>query len=37
VQASITNSETLPGDALNPGGIRTAGVHMVPVVGGKYK
>jgi pimeloyl-ACP methyl ester carboxylesterase len=37
VQASITNSETLPGDALNPGGIRTAGVRMVPVVGGKYK
>jgi proline iminopeptidase len=37
VQASVTNSEILPGDALNPGGIQTAGVHMVPVVGGKYK
>ena len=37
VQASITNSEALPGDALNPGGIRLAGVRMVPVVGEKYK
>lgn len=37
VQASVTNSEILPGDALNPRGIRTAGVRMVPVVGGKYK
>lgn len=37
VQASITNSEALAGDALNPGGIRLAGVRMVPVVGGKYK
>jgi len=37
MQASVTNSEILPGDALNPGGIRTAGVRMVPVVGGKYK
>jgi proline iminopeptidase len=37
VQASVTNSETLPGDALNPGGIQTAGVRMVPVLGGKYK
>jgi proline iminopeptidase len=24
-------------DALNPGGIRVAGIRMVPVVGGKYK
>jgi proline iminopeptidase len=37
VQASVTNSEIRPGDALNPGGIQTAGVRMVPVVGGKYK
>jgi proline iminopeptidase len=37
VQASVTHSEILPGDALNPGGIRTAGVRMIPVVGGKYK
>ncbi|MFZ1940551.1 MAG: proline iminopeptidase-family hydrolase [Terracidiphilus sp.] len=26
-----------PGDALNPGGIRVAGIRMVPVCGGKYK
>lgn len=25
------------GDALNPGGIRTAGIRMIPVVGGRYK
>lgn len=25
------------GDALNPGGIRVAGVRMIPVCGGKYK
>jgi proline iminopeptidase len=25
------------GDALNPGGIRVAGIRMIPVVGGKYK
>lgn len=25
------------GDALNPGGIRMAGIKMIPVVGGKYK
>jgi proline iminopeptidase len=37
VQAAVTNSEILSGDALNPSGIQTAGVHMVPVVGGKYK
>src|SRR5208282_1866558 len=24
-------------DALNPGGIRLAGIRMIPVVGGKYK
>jgi proline iminopeptidase len=37
MQASVTNSETLPGDPLNPPGIRTAGIRMIPVVGGKYK
>ena len=26
-----------PGDALNPGGIRVAGIRMVPVCGSKYK
>ena len=25
------------GDALNPGGIRVAGIRMIPVAGGKYK
>jgi proline iminopeptidase len=37
VQASVANSEILPADALNPPGIRTAGIRMIPVVGGKYK
>ena len=27
----------LSGDPLNPGGIRTAGIRMVPVMGGKHK
>jgi proline iminopeptidase len=26
-----------PGDGLNPGGIRMAGIRMIPVAGGKYK
>jgi proline iminopeptidase len=26
-----------PADSLNPGGIRVAGIRMIPVVGGKYK
>jgi proline iminopeptidase len=31
-------AETLPpGDALNPGGIRVAGIRMIPVAGGKHK
>jgi proline iminopeptidase len=30
-------SPTRPPDALNPHGIRVAGIRMVPVVGGKYK
>ena len=24
-------------DDLNPPGIRTAGIHMIPVMGGRYK
>ena len=30
-------SEQQSGDALNPGGIRVAGIRMIPVCGGKYK
>src|ERR1700761_2030166 len=29
--------ENASADALNPSGIRVAGIRMVPVVGGKYK
>jgi proline iminopeptidase len=37
--APATQDATLvqPADALNPGGIRVAGIRMVPVCGGKYK
>jgi proline iminopeptidase len=32
------DDEPLPtGDALNPAGIRVAGIRMIPVVAGKYK
>lgn len=34
--ASIAGSREA-GDALNPGGIRMAGIRMIPVAGGKYK
>src|ERR1700692_4648646 len=34
---SGADEQLLPGDALNPSGIRTAGIRMIPVVGGKYK
>ena len=35
---SLAAEEPLPaGDALNPGGIRVAGIRMIPVCGGKYK
>jgi len=34
--ASIAGSPEV-GDALNPGGIRMAGIRMIPVAGGKYK
>ena len=30
-------SDLRPADALNPSGIKVAGIRMVPVVGGKYK
>jgi proline iminopeptidase len=35
--AAAPAPEPMEGDALNPPGIRLAGVKMVPVVGGKYK
>ncbi len=35
--ATPLTEPTLIGDALNPGGIRVAGIRMVPVCGGKYK
>jgi proline iminopeptidase len=35
---SASDAEPLQaGDALNPGGIRVAGIRMIPVCGGKYK
>lgn len=37
VEASVTNPEIASGDALNPPGIRLAGIKMIPVAGGKYK
>lgn len=36
-QTATSSDSPLPGDALNPGGIRVAGIRMIPVVGGKYK
>lgn len=36
-QTATSTELPLPGDALNPPGIRVAGIRMVPVVGGKYK
>jgi len=40
-QAGASNATPPPpaahGDALNPAGIRVAGIRMLPVVGGKYK
>jgi proline iminopeptidase len=36
-EASVWNPSLSAGDALNPPGIRTAGIKMIPVVGGKYK
>ncbi len=44
IPAVSTPAQTAPiaealqaGDALNPGGIRVAGIRMIPVCGGKYK
>jgi proline iminopeptidase len=37
LEASSVDSKSIPGDTLNPPGIRLAGVKMIPVVGGKYK
>jgi proline iminopeptidase len=39
-QADAATPDAAPvqtGDALNPGGIRVAGIRMIPVCGGKYK
>lgn len=36
-QTATSTEPPSPGDALNPSGIRVAGIRMVPVVGGKYK
>jgi len=35
--ASEPSDPPPPGDALNPPGIKVAGIRMIPVVGGKYK
>jgi len=35
--APAPNDAPRPSDALNPPGIRTAGIRMIPVAGGKYK
>jgi proline iminopeptidase len=36
--AEVSGSETaIATDAINPSGIRVAGIRMIPVVGGKYK
>src|SRR5262245_40463181 len=35
--AQSANTVTRQPDGLNPPGIRTAGIRMVPVAGGKYK
>jgi proline iminopeptidase len=35
--AATTEEAAQAGDALNPGGIRVAGIRMIPVCGGKYK
>ena len=36
-QAATPLESSSIGDALNPGGIRAAGIRMIPVAGGKYK
>ena len=36
-QAALRVGSPEAGDALNPGGIRMAGIRMIPVAGGKYK
>lgn len=36
-QAAPVSEPSSSVDALNPGGIRVAGIRMIPVVGGKYK
>lgn len=37
VRALSNEEPEQPADALNPGGIRVAGIRMIPVCGGKYK
>ncbi|HEY9713773.1 MAG TPA: proline iminopeptidase-family hydrolase [Chroococcales cyanobacterium] len=34
---AVSEEPELPADALNPGGIRVAGIRMIPVCSGKYK
>lgn len=36
-EATIATGSPLQGDALNPSGIRVAGIRMIPVAGGRYK
>ena len=35
--SAVAEESAQTGDALNPGGIRVAGIRMIPVCGGKYK
>ena len=35
--SAVADESAQTGDALNPGGIRVAGIRMIPVCGGKYK